>query len=141
MEVDSIPQQAQEKIEKIDNADLVVGILADLDPERIAMLCEDLRTLAGSPRIVVLQNDKGSSPTSTPSEAAAKGTFPFLVPWPLLRPDPAGAPVEHVRRISIRLCRQRKARSSSLLHCGFQARERNAAVDLPTGAADASKQS
>ncbi len=93
MEVDSIPQQAQETIEKIDNADLVVGILADLDPERVTMLCEDLQTLDGSTRIVVLQNDKGSSPTSTPSEPAAKSAFPFLVPWPLLRPDLAGAPV------------------------------------------------
>jgi glucosylglycerate synthase len=92
VEVDSIPQQAQETIEKIDNADLVVGILADLDPEGVTMLCEDLQTLDGSTRIVVLQNDKGSSPTPTPSEAGAKSAFPFLVPWPLLRPDPAGAP-------------------------------------------------
>ncbi len=91
MEVDSISQQAQETIEKIENADLVVGILADLDPKDVAMLCDELQTLAGSTRIVVLQNDKDSSPTSTPSEAAAKSTFPFLVPWPLLRPDPAGA--------------------------------------------------
>jgi glucosylglycerate synthase len=93
VEVDSISQQAEETIEKIENADLVVGILADLDPKDIAMLCDELQTLAGSTRIVVLQNDKGSGPTSTPSEAAAKITFPFLVPWPLLRPDPAGAPV------------------------------------------------
>lgn len=93
MEVDSIPQQAQETIEKIDNADLVVGILADLNPERVTMLCEDLQTLDGSTRIVVLQNDKGSSPTPGPSEAVAKSAFPFLVPWPLLRPNPAGAPV------------------------------------------------
>ncbi|MGB2665260.1 MAG: hypothetical protein WAK48_14740 [Candidatus Acidiferrum sp.] len=93
MEVDSISQQAQETIAKIENADLVVGILADLDPKDIAMLCDELQTVAGSTRIVVLQNDKGSSPTSTPSEASAKSTFPFLVPWPLLRPDPTGAPV------------------------------------------------
>jgi glucosylglycerate synthase len=93
VEVDSIPQQAQETIEKIDSADLVVGILADLDPEHVTMLCEDLQTLDGSTRIVVLQNDKGSSPNPTPSEPAAKSAFPFLVPWPLLRPDPAGAPV------------------------------------------------
>ena len=93
MEVDSIPQQAQETIEKIDHADLVVGILADLDSEGVTMLCEDLQTLAGSTRIVVLQNAKDSSVTPTPSEAAAKSAFPFLVPWPLLRPDPAGPPM------------------------------------------------
>jgi hypothetical protein len=85
VEVDSIPQQAQETIEKIDHADLVVGILADLDSEGVTMLCEDLQTLAGSTRIVVLQNAKDSSVTPTPSEAAAKSAFPFLVPWPLLR--------------------------------------------------------
>jgi hypothetical protein len=57
------------------------------------MLCEDLQTLAGSTRIVVLQNAKDSSVIPTPSEAAAKSAFPFLVPWPLLRPDPAGPPM------------------------------------------------
>jgi hypothetical protein len=92
VEVDSIPQQAQETIEKIKNADLVIGILADLDPKGIAMLCDDLQTL-GSTRIVVLQNDKDGSSTLNSSESAAKSTFPFVLPWPLLRPDPAGDPV------------------------------------------------
>jgi glucosylglycerate synthase len=93
VEVDSIPQQAQEKIEQINNADLVVGILADLDPKSIAMVCDDLQALAGSPRIVVLQNDKGDSPTPANSDTAEKAAFPFLVSWPLLRPDPGGAPM------------------------------------------------
>ena len=35
MEVDSIPQQTQEKPAQIESADLVVGILADLDPDGI----------------------------------------------------------------------------------------------------------
>jgi hypothetical protein len=92
VEVDSIPQQAQEAIEKIERADLVIGILADLGPNGIAMLCDDLQTL-GSARIVVLQNDKDAGPTPTPSEPAGKSSFPFVLPWPLLRPDPAGDPV------------------------------------------------
>jgi hypothetical protein len=93
VEVDSIPQQAQEKIEQIDNADLVVGILADLDRNSIGTVCEGLQALTGSPRIVVLQNDKGGSPTATNSGTAEKTVFPFLVSWPLLRPDPGGMPV------------------------------------------------
>jgi hypothetical protein len=91
--VDSIPQQAQEEIEHIESADLVVGILADLDSKGIATLCEDLQTLAGSPRLAVLQNEKGGNATPTDSETAEKRAFPFLVSWPLLQPDPAGAPV------------------------------------------------
>jgi glucosylglycerate synthase len=93
VEVDFIPQQAQEKIEQIASADLVVGILADLDQKGIAMLCDDLQTLAGSPRLAVLQNDKGGSETPANSETVEKSAFPFLVSWPLLRPDPGGAPV------------------------------------------------
>ena len=92
MEVDSIPQQAQEAIEKIDNADLVVGILADLDSNGIATLCDDLQTLTGSARIVVLQNDEGGGSALNASETTANSAFPFVVPWPLLRPDPASAP-------------------------------------------------
>lgn len=89
MEVDSIPQKAQEKIERIDSADLVVGILADLDQTTIATLCEDLQTLPGSPRLAVLQDKKSDAPVP---EAAEK-KFPFLVSWPLLHPDPGGAPI------------------------------------------------
>lgn len=44
MEGDSIPQQALEKIEQIDAADLVVGILADLDQATVATVHEALRT-------------------------------------------------------------------------------------------------
>jgi hypothetical protein len=91
--VDSIPQQAQEKIGHIDSADVVVGILADLDHPDIASLCESLQRLAGSPRLAVLQNEKGGNATPADSETAEKRAFPFLVSWPLLQLDPAGAPV------------------------------------------------
>lgn len=40
-------QQALEKIEQIDAADLVVGILANLDQETVATVHEALRTLHG----------------------------------------------------------------------------------------------
>ena len=93
MEVESIPQQALEKIEQIKSADLVVGILADLDREGIARLCDDLQTLPGSPRIAVLQNDKGASPASPNPETAETSGLPFLVSWPFFRPDLTGTPV------------------------------------------------
>jgi glucosylglycerate synthase len=96
LEVDSIPQQAQAKIEQMGSVDLVVGILADLDPQGISAVCNDLQTLAGSPRLAVLQNDKGGSSTGTNSQTIEKSAIPFLVPWPLLQPDPAGAPFLHM---------------------------------------------
>lgn len=95
MEVDAIPQQAQEKIQEISSADLVIGVLADFDRDGIAMLCDGLRGLGGSPRIALLQNDHAGTPTPTATDAdkSQKSTSPFLVPWPLLRPDSSGAPL------------------------------------------------
>ena len=93
MEVDFISQQVQEKIEKIGSADVVVGILADLDQKSIAILCDDLQTLAGSPRLVVLQNEKGGGAAPANSVTVETSAFPFLVSWPLLQQDPASAPV------------------------------------------------
>jgi hypothetical protein len=92
VEVDSIPQQAQEKIEEINTADLVVGVLADLDRDGIVTLCDELRGLSGSPRIAVLQNDHNGAPASATADSSEKSASPFLVSWPLLRPDTAGAP-------------------------------------------------
>ena len=57
MEVDSIPQQTPEKTAQVDSADLVVGILAGVDRSGLSKLCDGLRALSGSPRIVVLQGD------------------------------------------------------------------------------------
>ena len=47
MEVDSIPQQTQEKPAPINSADLVVGVLADLDEGEVTTLCDGLRALPG----------------------------------------------------------------------------------------------
>ncbi len=93
MEVGDIPQQAHEKIEQLDKADLVVGVLADFDRDAIAALCADLQSLSGSPRIAVLQNDHGSDSGPAASAQGEKNSLPFFVPWPLLPPDSVGAPV------------------------------------------------
>jgi hypothetical protein len=93
VEVEPIPQQAQEKIEQVESADLVVGVLADLDQEGLVALCDDLRTLSGAPRIAVLRDDRAVDPAPTNSQATEKSASPYLVPWPLLRPDTPDTPV------------------------------------------------
>ncbi len=97
MEVGSIPQQTQEKTAPIDSADLVVGILADLDRSGVQMLCEELRTLPGSPRIVVLQRDRiGNAVAATSQEAQQADTSLSLMPWSAVGPDPMGAPMQSI---------------------------------------------
>ena len=90
MEVDSIPQPTQEERAQIDSADLVVGILADLDRDDIFMLCDGLRNLAGSPRIVVLQRDPVGNAVAVPSQ----DTSLSLLPWSAVGPDPLGEPLQ-----------------------------------------------
>jgi hypothetical protein len=60
VEVDLDPEKTQEKIEQTDKADLVIGILAEIDKDGVKSLLEALQALPGSPRVVVLQNDSGS---------------------------------------------------------------------------------
>jgi len=91
-----IPQQALEKIEQIDAADLVVGILADLDQETVTMVHEALRRLHGDPRIVVLSSNGSSAPANTDSMSSGKGASLSVVPWPLIGPDTSGAPIQSI---------------------------------------------
>jgi glucosylglycerate synthase len=93
VEVEPIPQQAQEKIEEVSSADLVIGVLAELDEDGFAMMCDSLRNLSASPRIAVLRDDHANAPAPTASETAEKGASPLLVPWPLLRSDSPSTPV------------------------------------------------
>ncbi len=92
MEVDSIPQQTKEEGTHIDSADLVVGILADLDQDGVLMLCDGLRTLPGSPRIVVLQRD----PAGNAAAANSQDTSLSLLPWSAVGPDPLGGPLQSI---------------------------------------------
>jgi glucosylglycerate synthase len=93
VEVKPIPQQVQEKIEQVESADLVVGVLAELDQVGLARVCDALGTLSGSPRIAVLRDDHAAHPPPANSEAADKNASPFLVPWPLGKPDTPDAPI------------------------------------------------
>jgi hypothetical protein len=98
VEGDFIPEQALEKIEQVDAADLVVGVLADLDQETVATVHEALRTLHGDLRIVVLSSvvlssDGNSVRSQTDSAGAGNGPRLSVVPWPSITPDASGAPM------------------------------------------------
>ncbi len=92
MEIESISHQAQEKIEQVEGADLVVGVLAELGQDGLAMVCDALRTLSGSPRIAVLQDNHADTPAPANAETTKMKASPFLVPWPLFRSDTPGTP-------------------------------------------------
>lgn len=96
MEVDSAPKQAVQSIEQIDSADLLVGILADLGEEDIAKACAALRTLPGSPRIVVLHNHPPSSATAANAEPSVQKDPLTLLSWPLPNSSTPAAPLESV---------------------------------------------
>jgi glucosylglycerate synthase len=89
-----IPEQVQEKIEQVDSADLVVGVIAELDQEGLAAVCDALQMLPGSPRVVVLRDDRAANPGQSNVEAAqASASLCHLVPWTLLGSATPGTPV------------------------------------------------
>jgi hypothetical protein len=92
VDVEPISQLVPEKIEPIESADLVLGVLAELNQESLGALCESLRTLPGSPRIAALQDDRAANPDQTNAEAAEKSASPYLNRWPLLGPQAPGMP-------------------------------------------------
>jgi hypothetical protein len=96
VEGDFIPQQALEKIEQIDAADLVVGILANLDQESVATVQEALRTLHGDLRIVILLGDASSFPANAGTASSGKGPQLTLVPWPPVGVDTSGTPAQSI---------------------------------------------
>jgi hypothetical protein len=88
-----IPEQVPEKIEQVDSADLVVGVIAELDHEGLAAVCDALQMLYGSPRVVVLRDDRAAKPDqSTVVEAKPSASLCHLVRWPLLGSATPGTP-------------------------------------------------
>jgi hypothetical protein len=88
--VDSISQPVPPAIDQISSADLLIGLLVDLNPDELAAAREDLRTLPGSPKIVVLQNQPPPPPSPpaglAPTEDADSSIL--ILPWP---PQTSGA--------------------------------------------------
>jgi hypothetical protein len=98
VEVEPIPQQAEEKIAQIESADLVIGVVADLDLKSLVAVCDSLHALSDSPRIALLRDDHSVDPAaaradSAHSPAGGNGASPYIVPWPLSQPDAAGTPM------------------------------------------------
>jgi hypothetical protein len=96
VEGDFIPQQALEKIEQINAADLVVGILANLDQESVATVHEALRTLHGDLRIVILLGDASSVQAHAVSASSGKGPQLTFVSWPPIGADTSGTPMQSI---------------------------------------------
>ena len=96
MEVVSTPQQAVQSIEQIDSADLLVGILADLDWEDIVEVCAALRTLPGNPRIVVLHNHAPSNARPASAEPPTQNDSLTILSWPLPSSSAPAAPLESI---------------------------------------------
>ncbi|HTU32450.1 MAG TPA: hypothetical protein VMF66_01455 [Candidatus Acidoferrum sp.] len=88
LETDSISRQVRETTAAIDSADLVVGILGGVDHDGFTGICDGLRTLAGSPRVAVLQAEAA---TGQPISGAGTDGGPslFFMSWP--NADTAGA--------------------------------------------------
>jgi glucosylglycerate synthase len=96
VEGDFVPQQALEKIEQIHAADLVVGILANLDQESVATVHEALRTLHGNLRIVILWGDASSVQAHAGSGSSGKGPQLTFVPWQPIGADTSGTPMQSI---------------------------------------------
>jgi glucosylglycerate synthase len=94
---DAIPGQAPEKTEpQIDAADMVVGILAELDVNDLVGICDSLRTLPDSLRIAVLhENPAAKSGETVQTTEPAKGASLFFMPSLLAKSDPAGESVSN----------------------------------------------
>jgi hypothetical protein len=93
VEAGPISEQVQEKVEKVDSVDLVVGVIAELDQAGLAAVCDAMRVLPGSPRVVVLRDDRTAKPDqSAVAEGEPSASSCHLVPWPLLGSATPGTP-------------------------------------------------
>ena len=89
METDSISEQAPQETRQIDSADLVVGVLTELDDQARVGLRDSLRALPGALRIAVLERDDPNHQDRPPDSSPV-----FFVPSLLARPNgPSAGPV------------------------------------------------
>ena len=96
MEVEPISQPPAPKVEPVKSADLVLGVVAEIDDESLITLCDSLRTLPGSPIIAALRNAHVGGAAGATSEASEKVPSPYFVPWPSSKTDDPGTPVVNV---------------------------------------------
>lgn len=91
METDSTQQQALQEPKQPDSADLVIGILAELDPDSIATMCDALQKLPSPLRIAVLQNENRKGPVPAVAQGGQDNASVFFPSLGLARPNGAGA--------------------------------------------------
>lgn len=96
MEVDSVPKTAPGEGDELERADLVVAILSDLDAESIHMLCDGLRALPGSMRIVVARRDGSAITGANRSANLGNGSHLTIVPWPRIGLDISGPSIPSI---------------------------------------------
>jgi glucosylglycerate synthase len=91
-ELSTIPQAAPQNSEQMDSADVVVGILAELDQDNLAIVCDSFRALPGAPRIAVLQYNNAGDIAPPISQSGDSGASVFFVPASPARSDTPRAP-------------------------------------------------
>lgn len=95
MEVDSAVQQTTPTIDQLGSADLLIGLLVDLSKDELGCLHDSLRTLPGSPRVVVLQSGPVASPPPRPApDPWEHSSSVALLPWPPTSDGVAPTPIE-----------------------------------------------
>jgi glucosylglycerate synthase len=87
VEADAIPQQAPQPMEAAHNADLVVGILAELTGDAISQMCDSLGNLPGPLQIAILQNERKEPPVSATNPPGTDRASVFFAPSPLTKSD------------------------------------------------------
>ena len=87
MQADSIAQQTEQTADQIDSADLIVGVLAELDSNATAKMCDGLRALPADLRIVVLHEAPQEEAASANTEAPQQRASVFFVPSLLAKPS------------------------------------------------------
>jgi glucosylglycerate synthase len=95
--MESTPQAARERIDRIASADLMVGVLHN--GAAFSMVRQALEKLPHVPRTVIIQgNGVGGADGANAADAAtpSEDQTVFVVPWTLLEPDTSIAPVENV---------------------------------------------
>ena len=118
--MESIPQAARERIERIASAELMVGVLADHGGAVSAMVRQALEKLPQVPRTVIIQGngvvgadgvdsngaanaasgpdstDGGNATDAAPSDGPSEDQAVFVIPWTLLEADRSIAPVDNM---------------------------------------------
>jgi len=93
VEAGSIPQQAEQTAEEQSSADLVVGILADLDSATTSRICDALATLPRPLRIAMLQGDQRGNSAPPDAKTATECASVFFVHSLLAKPDASKGPL------------------------------------------------